>query len=292
MLIKMKKYILLLSLLFLSFSNSYCQTITLNKGENLRDFEPLKKQILDTCLLSIQYREMYVPDTLNFQKKKEYYMLLQIGKHLSRFSDFFILKSDSILNKLMEEKKSTPEIINQLMPYRKGKSSINIYKNYPVGSLTIIDRIPLSGNYKFSEEMTKPNWTFEKRDTIILGYKCKEATSTFRGRNYTAWYTEEIPISDGPWKFWGLPGLILKIYDTKSEYCFEASKIEKPNVTVEIYFIKKDYYNTTKKTFDKQLRSFYDNPGVALENSGVKIVNDELSKQIKSRPYNPIELSE
>lgn len=55
-------------------------------------------------------------------------------------------------------------------------------------------------------------WKITKESKQILGYKCKSATTTFRGRSYTAFYTEKIPIPDGPWKFGGLPGLILEIY--------------------------------------------------------------------------------
>jgi hypothetical protein len=40
--------------------------------------------------------------------------------------------------------------------------------------------------------------------------ECKKATTNFRGRYWEAWYTEEIPIGQGPWKLCGLPGMILK----------------------------------------------------------------------------------
>lgn len=60
----------------------------------------------------------------------------------------------------------------------------------------------------------------------ILGYLCKNATTTFRGREYEAWYTTAIPIPDGPWKFSGLPGLILQITDSKENINIEAYSIE------------------------------------------------------------------
>lgn len=52
-----------------------------------------------------------------------------------------------------------------------------------------------------------------KDSLSILDYKCIKATTRFRGRDYTAWVTKELPINDGPWKFYGLPGLILQIED-------------------------------------------------------------------------------
>ncbi len=70
------------------------------------------------------------------------------------------------------------------------------------------------------------NWEISKDKEIeLLGYKCKKATGKFRGREYTAWFTTDLPISIGPLKFRGLPGIILKISDKDNIFIFEASKI-------------------------------------------------------------------
>jgi GLPGLI family protein len=42
---------------------------------------------------------------------------------------------------------------------------------------------------------------------------CKRAIGEFRGRTYEVWFSEEIPVSFGPWKLWGLPGLIVEVQD-------------------------------------------------------------------------------
>ncbi|MDX1902686.1 MAG: GLPGLI family protein [Thermonemataceae bacterium] len=54
-------------------------------------------------------------------------------------------------------------------------------------------------------------WILGKEKKQILGFECSSAVTTFRGRTYTAYYTTQIPISNGPWKFGGLPGLILEV---------------------------------------------------------------------------------
>ncbi|WP_421918433.1 GLPGLI family protein [Marinifilum sp.] len=60
----------------------------------------------------------------------------------------------------------------------------------------------------------------------ILGYTCHKATCKFRGRNYEAWFTRAIPFKAAPWKFHGLPGVILEVYST-DEYCsWVAESIE------------------------------------------------------------------
>ena len=57
-----------------------------------------------------------------------------------------------------------------------------------------------------------------RKDT--LGYACYKASTHFRGRDYTAWFTPDIPIPFGPWKFGGLPGLIIHLHsnDNLVEY--------------------------------------------------------------------------
>lgn len=57
-------------------------------------------------------------------------------------------------------------------------------------------------------------------------YTCVKATAKFRGRTYEAWFASDIPIFNGPWKFGGLPGLILSLTDSKNEYHFECIGIE------------------------------------------------------------------
>lgn len=69
------------------------------------------------------------------------------------------------------------------------------------------------------------NWKLASGTKIILGYTCKKAELSFRGRDYTAWYTNEIPLNTGPWKFTGLPGAILEAYDANQQINFKCYKI-------------------------------------------------------------------
>lgn len=80
----------------------------------------------------------------------------------------------------------------------------------------------------YIEESIKMNWVFVDETKKIDAYLCKKATTHFRGRDYTAWYTEDIPVSIGPWKFHGLPGLIIEISDSTSEVSFTIEKFEYP----------------------------------------------------------------
>lgn len=82
-----------------------------------------------------------------------------------------------------------------------------------------------------SEVIPKLDWTLSHTETKkINNYICNKATLDFRGRTYTAWYTKEIPSFFGPWKFSGLPGLILEVKDNTNTYHWIASKIKTKNI--------------------------------------------------------------
>lgn len=72
------------------------------------------------------------------------------------------------------------------------------------------------------------NWITMNETKTINNLLCNKATCTFRGRNYTAWYSPEIKNDFGPWKFQGLLGLILEVYDSENEVHFIVKKISIP----------------------------------------------------------------
>lgn len=74
------------------------------------------------------------------------------------------------------------------------------------------------------EEVTI-DWKIEDKTKKIGGFNCQKATALFKGNHYTAWFTSEIPVSFGPWKFYGLPGLILECYDSTNFFKVVVTKI-------------------------------------------------------------------
>lgn len=84
--------------------------------------------------------------------------------------------------------------------------------------------------YKIKENIPNLNWDLNYKDVkVINNYKCNKATLKFRGREYIAWYTTQISINFGPWKFSGLPGLILEVKDLTNTYSWKATKIKFPS---------------------------------------------------------------
>lgn len=99
---------------------------------------------------------------------------------------------------------------------------------YNIKNNTIFSSFNYKEQFYVKEIAIKHNWKIEKETKKIGRFKCIRATTTFRGRNYTAWFTTEIPISYGPWKLYGLPGLILEAYDTNKNVYWYFKNVEYP----------------------------------------------------------------
>ena len=75
--------------------------------------------------------------------------------------------------------------------------------------------------YLSKEPLAKVDWTLDDDTLAIGGLLCHRATGKLYGKQWTVWYTEEMPSSAGPWKLRGLPGLIVKAEDSEGIHCFE-----------------------------------------------------------------------
>ena len=65
------------------------------------------------------------------------------------------------------------------------------------------------------------------RSKKIGSYNTQKATTQYGGRDWEIWFTTEVPFQDGPYKFCGLPGLIVKAEDSKGDYQFELVEARK-----------------------------------------------------------------
>lgn len=86
----------------------------------------------------------------------------------------------------------------------------------------------LNDNVLVEEPAPSFNWVIGNRTKTLGKYRVQQATTTFRGRKYEVWFAPDLPLPLGPWKFGGLPGLILEAYDTDKLFVFEAMTIDLP----------------------------------------------------------------
>ncbi len=91
---------------------------------------------------------------------------------------------------------------------------------------SLYSKVNLKGqDYLLGEQRPSLDWHLNKIEKVVDNYRLRQATLNFRGRDYIAWYSEDIPTTAGPWKFSGLPGLIFEIYDSTNRYVWQLSKI-------------------------------------------------------------------
>jgi GLPGLI family protein len=293
----MKKLIFLIAMLMLVGVYSQGQVAIFSTP---RSQKPVKNEVIDTGVIRVFYELVSVLDPEKPESTNKDYMVLEIGeKGISRFYSDNRRRQDSILTELIQKNLSRIDISKALKDNgvsSGGGDQREVFKNYPSGKILVTDKIVMN-EYLCEEGMNEIQWQIGTDTMTVLSYLCQKATTDFRGRHYEAWFAPDLPINNGPWKFGGLPGLILAIEDAAKNYSFQAVGIE--NTTLPIYFPKKNYIKASRTEIAKINKQMNDDPIGYLTNSmpgtqiTVKTVDrsgNEMNPNDIKRPYNPIEL--
>lgn len=209
----------------------------------------------------ITYNVSYVPDSTNPAVRKVTEDALLIGSNSSVYGQYLLLNDDTAyLNWKQNPKKELPYYINKsrtdnLTKYRiiKQEGKVITYED----PLELI-RYP---TFKY-EETIEMHWHLTNDTATIMDLACQKASCDFGGRRWIAWFTQSIPISNGPHKFGDLPGLIIKLSDSKNIWKFEFTSLKSTNYNYPITKIEKNFnqlISTSKKDYFKKLRYVYDN---------------------------------
>lgn len=116
----------------------------------------------------------------------------------------------------------------------------------------------LADMYESYGSESKLEWIWSDQSRTIEGYTCHRATCRFAGREWEVWFTAEIPVDGGLWKFNGLPGLILEARDTQTHYRFIAKAIEEHAEEIVIY--KTPTKILSRSEYMKRERTVYSAP--------------------------------
>lgn len=88
--------------------------------------------------------------------------------------------------------------------------------------------------YLMPDTLEHINWNISNEFKMIDTFKCQKAYCTYRGRDYIAYFCTDIASNYGPWKLYGLPGLILEAFDTKTEISFKFSSLSKSDISIQL----------------------------------------------------------
>lgn len=172
----------------------------------------------DVTKLSVTYEVQY-QKVEEVAKREKDLMRLDIGEHSSQYI--------SIIGEFLTKNKSDIMAKRIKNPYA-GYTTLRdeVFKNTPNKGYMRFIHMP--GWVSCREKMEGLfDWQLQDGDSIVCSYPCHKAVTTFRGRTWTVWYTLDLPYSDGPWKFCGLPGLVLYAYDSEDKFRFNCIGIEK-----------------------------------------------------------------
>lgn len=197
-------------------------------------------------------------------------MTLLANSKESKFFNDLSLWSDS-LSSTPEGKKQLQQIImaacmTQLpgggmsIDLRKGpvkKIHTYVFNNLPESKLKYYSKF--AGDLCYYEELSdEMQWEISDSTMNILGYDCTLARSDYHGRKWDAWFTTEIPLPFGPWKFHGLPGLILKA-ESDNGISYTATGIEKTDRVITPMYSADDYQKTDRKKALAEEEYYYNN---------------------------------
>lgn len=262
----------------------------------------LPAQTIDKVGYRITYATKFVNDTTRLDSTGSYVysdddMRLDIGDSISEFYS----GRKAIFDKWMKEKVGRHDLDFTNPPTHPSMTWI-VYRNYPAGETSFFAGAMMN-DYRISEKTLTPEWTVGTDTCSILNYLCTKAETDFKGRHWTVWFADDIPLDYGPWKLVGLPGLVLKAEDSRRQYVFEASGLEQIDGKEDIALVKnyKKYEPVTQKQFDKINRTTSANDALAASGISISMDNvtvkgmeaDDFMKQMKEiPPYNPIEIAE
>lgn len=131
---------------------------------------------------------------------------------------------------------------------------------------------PLSRDRFFINIMDELKWQILRETLIIGNYKCQKAEVQYAGRHWSAWFTEDISIPEGPYYFHGLPGLIIQIEDDHKDFVFRLTNINKING--DSLYEADGGKEINWEQYKKLLQDYFNDPLSSIKASGRKVVTD------------------
>ncbi|REC42149.1 GLPGLI family protein [Chryseobacterium sp. 5_R23647] len=246
-------------------------------------------------IYDVEYKK---DSTQNVTTKENYHLDIEskIVKYYPR--DFYI--GDSLVTNNLPITDGSKFNTSHIITHKSGSTDYDYYD--------VLENVVL----KLSSKNTQ-NWKLTNEKKKVKDLNMQKATTNWGGRNWTAWFTTDIPFQEGPYKFHGLPGLITELYDDKNNYKFELVKTQKianPKGSMYIDYMlgssiavddtkykdsKLKYYdspvnylrNATQQTRSNE--EFFLNDGTKVGQNNSREVNERLKEKIR-KYNNPIEL--
>lgn len=204
------------------------------------------------------YEYKFISDSTNVDDVKTEMMFLDTTKDGSKYYSYTVFNSDSLMKVDLEKQLAATGSINVKSDMQKGSVRYSVTKTYPDYKINLHRRLGMDA-YNISDDR-KINWKILPEKEKIGEWNAQKAEADFAGRHWIAWFSTEIPIQDGPYKFRGLPGLIVKIEDKTGSHKMELKGIKNitGNVDINVFEVKEIAVNL--KQFQKVLKEYENDP--------------------------------
>ena len=244
--------------------------------------------------LNITNEARYELNFKEYKNQKPEYLkntfILVFNKNESFFKNMSVYVKDSLVD--ADKIKVTGDVQKDFVTLGKYVPDFpyTIYKNS--NSVIFSNNIPFAGDFKYNEKIDF-KWKITKETKIINGIKCIKALTTKWGRNWTAFYSPNHPMPFGPYKFYGLPGLIFEVSDQDKDYTFSLYRFKK---RVRNNLLLHNYPKSiavTKSKYEKIRKQTALHPSFIDGEKDSKVKKDMIKfAQEQEKNYNPIELTE
>lgn len=204
------------------------------------------------------YEYKFISDSTNLEDIKTEMMFLDTTKDGSKYYSYTVFNSDSLMKVDLEQQLKATGSINVKSDMRKGNVRYSVTKTYPDYKTNLHRKLGMDA-YNISEDR-KINWKISSEKEKIGEWNAQKAEADFAGRHWIAWFSTEIPIQDGPYKFQGLPGLIVKIEDKTGSHRLELKGIKNivGDMNINVWEAKEIAVNS--KQFQKVLKEYENDP--------------------------------
>lgn len=175
------------------------------------------------------YEYKYYPDSTQKEKQNVEFLNLDVSKKTSLFYSGEVKERDSLVRSIVNQQLKSGSTNINLTGLGAPKGKIRFYVSKDYSSMDTYLHTALGRDRYNVKDSRNMNWKILPDKQKIGDWDTQKAETEFAGRKWTAWFTPEIPIQDGPYKFRGLPGLIVLIEDYTQSHRFELKEVKKLN---------------------------------------------------------------
>lgn len=252
----------------------------------------------DTSLskMEVKYLVTCISDTVENELLTDTFCL-RFNDTISLFYEQHRFEMDSLkANDVAKWSRIMSNALSQPSDKKKGNAKYYVLTDYKQGTYTYQDNIS-GGIYRYTDSLPSFHWQILPEFKVMCNYQCQKAIGRYMGRQYEVWFANGLSHIASPWKFYGLPGLVMEAYDTQHQYGFKFLDIYPCSGEIAMFPTK--HFKSTKTKFLQELSTYLANPVSYRENNAPVRIHirgnsqNELNTELRNNcRHLPLELLE